>query len=720
MRRGTEGAAQGRGAGLPVAWWELAGYGSLLLTAIVMRLWDLGARAMHHDESLHALYSWNLFTGRGYEHNPMMHGPFQFEANAALFFAFGDSDFTARLLYALVGTALVAMPFMFRSRLGRSGALFTAALLTVSPAMLYFSRFARNDILMAAWALGLVISMWRYIDEGRTRYMYISAGLLALALATKETAYLLIATLGLFLVLMTVIPTLVRILQPVQIEGVSPAVALGRVIRAIRSAYSEGFELSKLSRPASYLVLLITLTLPQWSAFVSFFQDTSLLAWTNLVLAAPEGNALIGAPLGGGQVIAFLIVVTLFGMSAIAGYKWNWAVWWRSALVFYTIWLLLYTTFLTNFFGGIRSGVWQSLGYWVVQQGQARGGQPWYYYFVLTSVYEYLAVFIGVVAAVFFLRRRDKFSLFLVYWPIMTFILYSTASEKMPWLVVNVTLPFILLAGKFLGHLVEQVGWRRIARAEGLLLAAGLPVFVLLLWQLALFEPAQRAVMDIILPLALAAVLAAMAATGFYIARQIGRRNFIAFSMLLFVGVLTVLTVRTGWIASYQNGDTPVEMIVYTQTSPDITRLMDTFRESGAGSQVPISIDQTAGFTWPWAWYLRDETNVSFPLYGTDFFATSPNSQVVLVHSQNRDAADESLKEDYTQAERIRHRWWFPESTYRGLTPGKLLSGLFDRGAWRSAMAYWLRREGVEDRIGSEDAYVYFRTGFPQNFTGAP
>ena len=720
MRRGAEGAAQGGRAGLPVAWWELAGYGSLLLTAIVMRLWDLGARAMHHDESLHALYSWNLFTGRGYEHNPMMHGPFQFEANAALFFAFGDSDFTARLLYALVGTALVAMPFMFRSRLGRSGALFTAALLTVSPAMLYFSRFARNDILMAAWALGLVISMWRYIDEGRTRYMYISAGLLALALATKETAYLLIATLGLFLVLMTGIPTLVRILQPVQIEGVSPAVALSRVIRAIRNAYSEGFELSKLSRPASYLVLLITLTLPQWSAFVSFFQDTSLLAWTNLVLAAPEGNALIGAPLGGGQVIAFLIVVTLFGMSAIAGYKWNWAVWWRSALVFYTIWLLLYTTFLTNFFGGIRSGVWQSLGYWVVQQGQARGGQPWYYYFVLTSVYEYLAIFIGVVAAVFFLRRRDKFSLFLVYWPIMTFILYSTASEKMPWLVVNVTLPFILLAGKFLGHLVEQVGWRRIARAEGLLLAAGLPVFVLLLWQLALFEPAQRAVMDIILPLALAAVLAAMAATGFYIARQIGRRNFIAFSMLLFVGVLTVLTVRTGWIASYQNGDTPVEMIVYTQTSPDITRLMDTFRESGAGSQLPISIDQTAGFTWPWAWYLRDETNVSYPLYGADFFATSPNSQVVLVHSQNRDAADESLKEDYTQAERIRHRWWFPESTYRGLTPGKLLSGLFDRGAWRSAMAYWLRREGVENRIGSEDAYVYFRTGFPQNFTGAP
>ena len=714
LRSAWRSAANGAG----VAWWELAGYGSLLLAALVMRLWDLGARAMHHDESLHALYSWNLLTGRGYEHNPMMHGPFQFEANAALFFTFGDSDFTARLLYALVGTALIAMALLFRSRLGRRGALFTAALLAVSPAMLYFSRFARNDILMAAWTMGLVISMWRYIDEGRVRYLYISAALLALALATKETAYLLIATLGLFLFLMTGVPTLTRILRPVQIEGVSPAVAVGRMIRAIRNAYSERFDLSKVSRPASYLVLLITLTLPQWSALASILQDTSLIGWANLVLAAPDGSALIGAPLGGGKVIAFLIVVTLLGVSIIAGYRWNWGVWWRSALVFYTVWLLLYTTFLTNFFGGIRSGIWQSLGYWVVQQDTARGGQPWYYYFVLTSIYEYLAVFVGVVAVVFFLRRRDKFSLFLVYWPIMTFILYSSASEKMPWLIINITLPFIVLAGKFLGHLLEYVNWRRMAQAEGLLLVAGLPVFVLLMWQLALFEPARRAALDIVLPVALAAVLVAMAGMGFYIARRIGRRSFVAASMLLSVGILTVLTVRTGWIASYQNGDTPVEMLVYTQTSPDITRLMDALKESGAGSQTPVSIDQTSGFSWPWAWYLRNEAYASFPIYSPDSFAANPNSQMVLVHSQNRAAADESLREVYTEAERIRHRWWFPESTYRGLTPGKFVSGVFDREAWRRAMDYWLHRGGVEDRIGSEDSFVYFRTDFPQNFTG--
>ncbi len=50
---------------LATRWWEMAGYGALLLTATVMRLWDLGARALHHDESLHAFYRVHRRCGPG-------------------------------------------------------------------------------------------------------------------------------------------------------------------------------------------------------------------------------------------------------------------------------------------------------------------------------------------------------------------------------------------------------------------------------------------------------------------------------------------------------------------------------------------------------------------------------------------------------------------------------------------------------------------------------
>src|SRR6187551_1017650 len=72
--------------------WEATAYLVLVAIAIVTRFWDLGSRALHHDESLHAYYSWWFAEGNGYEHNPLMHGPLLFHLDALFFLLFGDSD----------------------------------------------------------------------------------------------------------------------------------------------------------------------------------------------------------------------------------------------------------------------------------------------------------------------------------------------------------------------------------------------------------------------------------------------------------------------------------------------------------------------------------------------------------------------------------------------------------------------------------------------------
>ena len=717
--------------GIPVVSWEVVGYTALLLTAAVMRLWDLGSRAMHHDESLHAFYSWQLYNGSGFQHIPMMHGPFQFEANAAIFFVFGDSDFTSRLLYALAGTILVGLPFLLRNRLGRLGALLVAGMLAFSPALLYFSRFARNDILMAVWTLGLVISMWRYMDEGKNRYLYLSAAILALLFATKETAYILTAILGLYLTLLVTPENWDRIRRTITVQGVATPVAIGRVAAGIWSAVQRGVRLSEVSRPTCFLILLLTLTLPQWSALVSLFQDTPLFSWSNLVLASATnvgpggGPVAIGAPVGGGLVIAALVVIVLVGASIYWGYRWNWPVWWRSALIFYSVWVLLYTTFFTNQVG-IGSGIWQSLGYWAVQQGEARGGQPWYYYFVITSIYEFLPLIFGFIAAVYYMRRRDLFGQFLVFWSVATFILYTLASEKMPWLTVNLTLPLIVLSGKFLADVIGGIEWRRLVSNWGLLALPGVPLFLFALWQLAFFEAGSDAVANTLVPLSLATALLLMVASGVHLARRSGARNIAAMAAISTAAVLLGLSIRSGWIASYRNGDTPVEMIVYVQTSPEISRLVREIESAGysAGheSDLPTTIDSTSGFSWPWAWYLRDQTGVSYPCYEDDPndpgcapMREAPDSSALLVHSRNQPDADPLVTDLYGQAERIRHRWWFPEeTTYRDLTVAKFLRGLADRRSWRSAMDYFLYREGVRERLGSEDAYLYRSKALPR------
>ena len=42
---------------------------ALMLLGLVLRFWDLGAKAFHHDESLHAFYAWRLYDGQGYQHD---------------------------------------------------------------------------------------------------------------------------------------------------------------------------------------------------------------------------------------------------------------------------------------------------------------------------------------------------------------------------------------------------------------------------------------------------------------------------------------------------------------------------------------------------------------------------------------------------------------------------------------------------------------------------
>src|SRR3972149_3275773 len=102
---------------------EIVIFTAVILLAIITRFYDLGSRVMSHDESLHTYFSWLLYRGQGYEHSPMMHGPFQFHIIALTYFLFGASDFTARIPVVLFSIATIWMVWHWRAYLGKAGAL---------------------------------------------------------------------------------------------------------------------------------------------------------------------------------------------------------------------------------------------------------------------------------------------------------------------------------------------------------------------------------------------------------------------------------------------------------------------------------------------------------------------------------------------------------------------------------------------------------------------
>ena len=137
----------------------------LVAVALGLRLYDLGDRPFHHDESQDAYFSWVLWTKGDYKYMPILHGPLRFYLTAGMFSLFGDSDFTARLAPALMGTSMVAMPYFLRNQLGRVAAFTAAVLLAIGPSYLYFSRFAREDIYFAAISFALLVVVFRFLDR---------------------------------------------------------------------------------------------------------------------------------------------------------------------------------------------------------------------------------------------------------------------------------------------------------------------------------------------------------------------------------------------------------------------------------------------------------------------------------------------------------------------------------------------------------------------------
>lgn len=175
-------------------------WGVLLLVSVGLHLWGLDSRSYHHDESLHARLSWNLVEHGAYRYDPTYHGPVLYLATAVVYQVLGDSDFTARLPAALAGIALLWVCWNLRRHLGEWPAWWSGVLVTVSPTMLYFGRFARMDIPELLWASAAVVS-WLDALQGRPRAWIWLGCWSGLALATKENVYVtaaLLAATGVF------------------------------------------------------------------------------------------------------------------------------------------------------------------------------------------------------------------------------------------------------------------------------------------------------------------------------------------------------------------------------------------------------------------------------------------------------------------------------------------------------------------------------------------
>jgi uncharacterized protein (TIGR03663 family) len=160
----------------------------IFIIALIIRFFHLDLKLLHHDEAIHAWFSYELLTTGAWVYDPSYHGPFLYYVTGGMFAIFGDSDLVARLLPALFGTLLIPLVY-FIYRIGyidQKQTLLAALFLALSPEMVYFSRFLRHDIFMLFFTFLLLVAILYYFEYGQTRYAVIAAIATGGALCCKE------------------------------------------------------------------------------------------------------------------------------------------------------------------------------------------------------------------------------------------------------------------------------------------------------------------------------------------------------------------------------------------------------------------------------------------------------------------------------------------------------------------------------------------------------
>jgi uncharacterized protein (TIGR03663 family) len=131
-------------------------------------------------------------------------------------------------------------------------------------------------------------------------------------------------------------------------------------------------------------------------------------------------------------------------------------------LLFILAWVIIYSVGFTNLKSLIISlpnpfDKDSGLGFWLAQHPVRLGGQPWYYYIVLTIVYEPLALLAFVGGFFYLFKKKSVFFLFLFWWTVLTFVGFSIAGEKFPWLYLPSLLPLTIFAGYYLGSVWQKI-----------------------------------------------------------------------------------------------------------------------------------------------------------------------------------------------------------------------------------------------------------------------
>lgn len=559
----------------------------VLAFLIFSRLYNLQEKALMHDECMFTYYSWFLVTGGDYHYQPILHGPVLEIMNALNFIVFGDTTYTTRLFAAICGILLVLLIFKFKPRLGRIGLPAALVLFALSPFLMFYSRFCRNDMPFALFSLLSLYLYWQYFRtwKGKTLFWAILSSMMLICIKENQLIYFFtVFTFAGFMFLVDVMKDFKGIkakfneppkmkMGEMQIlrfpfDSLSLIFFFGGIIFYLIGYHSRTQELKGFG-----FLLLISYFLWMFRRYASDLKGaplkTMISPFTFITVAINSLAAVI---------FVWILYIDLF--SGLFTLDWNWKIFSGLFILFYiffffvseivsrgfgednllrkfvlslgdNFWFLvaglavatiLYIVLFTTFFKHPDSPLHiykRTFEYWAGQHKEHRIKGKFHFYIPLIMIYNLPALLIvtiggfvtlwknkyvrwiimplfiiifliavsifdpgdfdaakwkeidkkfhmdstfhfflffavgifGTILTLIFLWRKERLNAFLVYWTMGSFLGYSYAGEKVPWVTVHIMVPMLLLTAIYIKRLWKTGFFKKTAPAWYVILA---------------------------------------------------------------------------------------------------------------------------------------------------------------------------------------------------------------------------------------------------------
>ena len=469
-----------------------------MVAAVLLRALALELRPLHHDEGVNGHFLLALLRSGSYRYDPSnYHGPSLYYFTLPLAYAAEKagalSTWVVRVVPVVFGVATVWLGLALRRYVGTVGALAAAALMAVSPGMVFFSRYFIHEMMFVFFTVGVVVAALKFYEGGDVRAAAggADAGRQGAAEATAPGgwAYGVGAALASALLALS---ALWLAYHPAQLKLGLASVAFALAATLVLVWSFEGARSVHLVLGAVSLALLFA---TKETAFISV--GVVLIAWASaeiwLRIAArlwprrTEGTAAKKArdkrapqPAEPAGVRPLRVVERLGGWPRII----------LLALVaaglFAFVNVLYYSSFFTNPKGvgdsieaykiwkktgesGFHGYRWYKYGQWLFGDWNFRG--EWEF-----GEEPLLLLVAALGLALSLWRARRRFPLFAALWGFGLLAAYSLIKYKTPWLVLSMLPPFALSAGYAFNVLYHRRGWRAPALAL-LALCVGVAAF---------------------------------------------------------------------------------------------------------------------------------------------------------------------------------------------------------------------------------------------------